>query len=370
MPKRLLILAAVVLVLLIPGGSLIYEASGGESCARCHEIRPSFEMWADSSHRNVDCKDCHGGILTFDADFHLGNFRRLWRHTRGDIPQQVLLAGWQHIERISARCAACHQSQAAAWQAGPHSATYADLFLDEEHNSKRLLMDDCLRCHGMHFQGAIDDLVTPVATKGPWELKVPELADRPTMPCLACHEVHRHGKPREPRMRQDPQPASSEPVARPSLALFDRRTQVHLAAASMPVPQLLNGEVSVKMSPDARQALCYQCHAPLASAQAGTGDDRTGLGVHEGISCLACHATHTQETRASCATCHPKMSNCGLDVETMDTTFKDLSSQHNIHTVKCADCHPRGVPQPPSGTVPGLASSAAEVWSPLSLPTR
>ena len=44
-------------------------------------------------------------------------------------------------------------------------------------------------------------------------------------------------------------------------------------------------------------------------------------------------------TRASCATCHPKMSNCGLDVEKMDTTFKIRTSAHNIHSVKCLDCH-------------------------------
>jgi hypothetical protein len=28
----------------------------------------------------------------------------------------------------------------------------------------------------------------------------------------------------------------------------------------------------------------------------------------------------------------------------MDTTFANKNSRHNIHTVKCADCHPKGVP--------------------------
>ena len=99
------------------------------------------------------------------------------------------------------------------------------------------------------------------------------------------------------------------------------------------------------MSKDQRQALCYQCHAPIANMQVGSGDDRTGLGVHEGISCLVCHEQHGEKTRASCATCHPKMSNCGLDVEKMDTTFVSANSKHNVHWVKCADCHPKGVPR-------------------------
>src|SRR6185369_10257235 len=56
-------------------------------------------------------------------------------------------------------------------------------------------------------------------------------------------------------------------------------------------------------------------------------------------SCFACHGGHSENTRASCANCHPRLSNCGVPVERMDTTFKDKSSKHNIHFVKCTDCH-------------------------------
>jgi len=38
----------------------------------------------------------------------------------------------------------------------------------------------------------------------------------------------------------------------------------------------------------------------------------------------------------------PGLSNCGLEVEQMDTTFKSSTSRHNVHFVKCADCHPDG----------------------------
>jgi hypothetical protein len=39
------------------------------------------------------------------------------------------------------------------------------------------------------------------------------------------------------------------------------------------------------------------------------------------------------------------MSNCGLNVEKMDTTFANAKSAHNIHWVKCEDCHQHGVPR-------------------------
>jgi len=39
------------------------------------------------------------------------------------------------------------------------------------------------------------------------------------------------------------------------------------------------------------------------------------------------------------------MSHCGLDVEKMDTTYASASSSHNIHWVKCVDCHQHGIPK-------------------------
>jgi hypothetical protein len=50
------------------------------------------------------------------------------------------------------------------------------------------------------------------------------------------------------------------------------------------------------------------------------------------------------EASQSCALCHPKLSNCGLDVIKMDTTASSPSSSHNIHRVACRDCHKTGVP--------------------------
>jgi hypothetical protein len=167
------------------------------------------------------------------------------------------------------------------------------------------------------------------------------------MPCLTCHQMHREGAPLE--RRKEGQRPTAEALARPSLAFFDRRTRQYVPVSDLTLPAMMEGTRTVRMSPDQRQALCYQCHAPTAASQVGSGDDRTGIGVHEGISCLACHAQHGQQTRASCAACHPRMSNCGIDVEKMDTTFRSTESTHNIHWVKCADCHPKGVPKKRAG---------------------
>jgi hypothetical protein len=346
MRKRLWLAAAAVpcLLLLLPASSLYYRSTAGEGCARCHEIRQDWELWRASTHRSVACAACHGDAMTGGAGFHLANFRRLIRHVRGEVPEQIRIRGldnWAMLER----CKNCHRQEFADWQMGPHGSTFAKFFLDQKHNRQRLLEDDCLRCHGMQFEGGMRDLVAPLDTKGPWAIKDARWTNLPAIPCLACHQMHRRGEPLGKLPPREARSPAREPIFRPSLALFDRREMEPVANGDLAIPKMLDGARPVRMSPDQRQALCYQCHAPLATRQVNSGDDRTGIGVHEGISCLACHEKHGQQTRASCANCHPRWSNCGLDVEKMDTTFVSAKSTHNIHFVKCADCHTKGVPK-------------------------
>jgi hypothetical protein len=309
------------------------SAASPEFCANCHEIRPQVELWKKSTHRQVECTACHEYNL-------MRNAQRAAAHFSGKVPEQPKLGSEQAFAMLE-RCQSCHRQQFAEWQAGPHSATYARLFTNADHNRKRKLMDDCLRCHGMHFEQGIEQVVTPVDTNGPWKIAKPGLAERPAIPCLACHAVHREGElSAKPQQRSGP----AERRVKPSLGLFDRRSRMNVAATLLPVPAVFDGQRPVKMSPDERQGLCYQCHAALAQGNIASGDDRTPVGVHEGLSCFACHQGHQQNTRASCTTCHPRLSNCGLDVEKMDTTFRDAKSRHNVHTVKCLDCHPKGIP--------------------------
>lgn len=337
-------LVAVALLLMVPAASLYYESGAGKGCAACHEMQSLYDQWHASSHQAVTCQKCHGGALTLDVAFHWNNATRVYSHLRGDLPEQIGLPN-NYVPAMTAECQACHRQEYAAWQSGPHSATYGRIFTDKQFNSANMLMDDCLRCHGMRFEGGIRDLVTPVALRGPWRLLRADLQNQPAMPCLTCHEMHRSGRPMQKTDIAGRIPGLSQEIARPSLAFFDRRTQRYIPLADLPLPVMFDDSRPVRMSKDQRQALCYQCHAPVSTMQVGSGDDRTGIGVHEGISCLACHSQHGETTRASCTACHPKMSNCGLDVEQMDTTFKASTSRHNIHFVKCADCHTKGVPK-------------------------
>lgn len=353
--KTLRWLLLLVLVLAVGGVATLAGMSGyyggddGSGCARCHEIQPMVTSWAWSAHRELACSECHGSSLTADVRMHLKNFSRMRLHRSGEVPEQIQLLH-PDMAPIVARCASCHARQAADWKSGPHGVTYARIFLDEEHNTNQRLMDDCLRCHGMHYEGGIRDLVNPLDRGGPWQLIDAVMHDEPAIPCLTCHSVHTDGDPLPSRSKRVRLPGPEQEVVTPSLAFFDRRGGEPVPVPLLPLPEMREGERPVEISPDPRQALCYQCHAPragFAHFQVFSGDDRTPTGVHEGISCLACHGRHGMQTRASCAECHPRLSNCGIDVEQMDTTFRSFESPHNIHNVTCQDCHPRGVPRKP-----------------------
>jgi hypothetical protein len=327
----------------LAGASWYYGGGDGMGCARCHEIRPLVDAWAHSSHRRIGCQSCHGSSFTADLRMHAKNLTRVLLHARGESPEEIHIRH-QDLAPLVARCSACHAREAADWASGPHGASYAAVFLDPKHNAGQQLMDDCLRCHGAHFEGGLRDLVSPLDRKGPWQFVRAADAGLPAVPCLACHQIHTQGAPLGSRPERTALEGRDQETVVPSLAFYDRRAFGHVRVDRLPLPAMKDGERDVATSPDPRQALCYQCHAPRAGNQVHSGDDRTPTGVHEGLSCAACHQKHGQTTRASCATCHPRLSNCGLDVETMDTTFKSRASRHDVHRVSCVDCHPTGVP--------------------------
>lgn len=193
----------------------------------------------------------------------------------------------------------------------------------------------------MYYDGGIEDLVEPISTKGPWKLKDETRASRPVIPCLSCHPVHKENEPMtRPQSMDDPAAIFHEREERQALTgLYLRSDRMHLRSDQLNKPEIYDGEIPVLVSDDPVQRLCMQCHAPNWLHQAGTEDDRTPVGVHEGISCRACHRGHSNDARNVCLTCHPALSSCRLDVRTMNTSYRDRESPHNIHSMTCIGCH-------------------------------
>lgn len=346
MTRKTLVMAigiplACVLVALIGLSLYWHAASPTSTCASCHEIESALEVWADSPHRDIGCAACHGTATSSGLHSLSEKARMVFAHFGGGAPDEIRLTEEQVVETIE-RCRACHQREYADWTSGGHSASYADIFLDEQHNQKERLSESCLRCHGMFFEGTIADVVTPLSIAGPWRLVDPKMDSVPVIPCLACHHIHAEGLP---AIRPDySDPGTIAAYRRPRIArvgFYDRYEKIHFEAEELPEPWIVDGADAVQIAPDVRERVCVQCHAPNGFHQAGSADDRTPRGVHEGLSCSACHSPHSNDASASCGNCHPQLSNCGIPVDTMDTSFRDPNSPNNIHFVACGDCHER-----------------------------
>ena len=155
------------------------------------------------------------------------------------------------------------------WQTGPHRVTTRRSSSTRNTTPSGILMDDCLRCHGMHFEGGARPGHAG-GHEGPVEAGAGGPAAAPAIPCLTCHAVHRAGRAAESgHVAQGGR--SPQGGDRPAVAGVLRPADDGAGAASrmLPVPRSWTGERPVRMSPDPRQALCYQCHAPLAGVAGG-----------------------------------------------------------------------------------------------------
>lgn len=302
-------------------------------------------MFTQSAHRELTCKECHGTALSNGLHSLKEKGMMIVHHVKKESVEDIKLNEEQILEVMN-NCTRCHQTELTRWLSGGHSAKYRDIFLDEKHNKTEQLNFDCLRCHGMYADADINKLVEPIDIKGPWKLRSSSSANNPAIPCLACHQIHNISLPHKSPDYSNPQNAFyGRKTGNSKVSFYNRQDKSHVLAENLPELKLWERERPVKISDDFLMRNCIQCHAPNARHQAGTSDDRTPRGVHEGLSCLACHDPHSNDARQSCIRCHPAISNCNINVTTMNTSFAQPKSPNNIHWVVCTDCHTKGEPK-------------------------
>lgn len=338
----LLIIPVILIVGAIAFGSFYTywnTASPDKTCASCHEIGKSVISQAQSSHRNLHCKECHGTALSNGLHSMKEKGMMVVNHVTNKEVEKINLSEDQLMD-VMDNCKRCHSAEYAKWTSAGHSVDYQHIFLNLKHNSTEQINFDCLRCHGMFFQGTVNDLVEPLNIKGPWKLKQGNMAAMPAIPCMVCHQIHQEGLPKAKPDYSDPKMVFYQKIGSNSkLGFYDRHEKSYFQVSELPKLNLLLGERPINVSDDPRARNCVQCHAPNAFHQSGTADDRTPRGVHEGLSCTACHEPHSNNAKNSCVTCHPAITNCKIDVTKMNTSYFDAKSPNNIHFVACIDCH-------------------------------
>ncbi len=312
-----------------------------KTCANCHEVRPTFERWKTSAHAKVSCFDCHGTALSNGFHSLKEKLGMVFTHVSGTKENSDVKLTEDQLIDVMDRCIKCHSNEGAKWKGGAHSSKYSNIFEDRKHNIMEKPYWDCMRCHGMFYGGNIHTLMNLESDKPEdWKIRDSKQAAKPSIPCMACHQIHRMGETYgefksayESKMPFKPQPKT---------AFYVRTQRTHTNTEDLfKLEMFLNGE-KVKASKDPNNLLCIQCHSPNWRHEAGTQDDKTPTGVHEGISCIACHDPHSNSAKNSCVKCHTdsvKDGKCKVDVLNAETTFKSATSKNDIHKITCLSCH-------------------------------
>jgi len=313
MKKSLSISLVLLFIVVITGSYIIWNKSNPENtCARCHEISPAHSQWISSAHAGVRCTECHGTALSGGVHSLKEKMNMVYTHFTKDVHNDEIRLNEQQIMEVNNRCIACHQAEYAGWLRSGHAIAYKEIFLDSIHNAMEKPNWDCLRCHGMFYDGNINQLMKLEGDYTQWKIRDKKQGMHIAIPCLSCHQMHTDN-PRSERYVSLNNSSRIVNERNPMTALYMRSDKMYLRSDMLPKSRMFDGDKEITVPSDPSSRLCMQCHAPDFKHQVGSEDDRTVTGVHEGISCIACHQPHSGETKASCAKCHPSLTNDQID---------------------------------------------------------
>ena len=106
--KVLSILAAIVVVVVVGGTAAIPLTNHPTFCASCHTIKPAYDSWSISSHKDVTCVDCHvrPGLQGFVEDKIIAGLEDVAITFFGTPTEPHNLQS--HVD--SAVCISCHRA--------------------------------------------------------------------------------------------------------------------------------------------------------------------------------------------------------------------------------------------------------------------
>lgn len=204
MGKGLTLIAATLLVLALGGAAAIPLTNQPTFCASCHTIRPSYDSWIRSSHKDVTCVDCHvrPGISGFIQDKVFAGIEDVAITFFGTPTEPHNLES--HVS--SSVCISCHRAILRVTEVSVRDlpAPVKDVGLIMNHREhmeafeKRGKGEGCTTCHGRVVHGAPIKAYPIVIPRG--HVKLDDQPHEPDHPkdsvlwkanmadCLRCHD--------------------------------------------------------------------------------------------------------------------------------------------------------------------------------------
>ena len=289
--------SAVLGVAVVYGASSYYTSQRGQGCASCHEMAQYVSAVHASPHRTATA-----WIATKRAS---PPSCAISAYISPATPPEAIRLRDVDVFAMTTQLPECHQHEYASWHAGPHSATYsADL-----HQSRAQ--------HRTPPDGRLLFAATACTSTGPSAISCSRRTRRSVAhhPRRICRRAHHalHGLPPDAPRRRGASPSrltrisvAARPFDRFARILRSSRTDAFRRSVCSRSRNSSDGAAPGKdqsrsapgtLLPVPRTAPARsRSHAATNhwGPQVGSGDDRTPMGVHEGISCLACHNGHNE----------------------------------------------------------------------------
>lgn len=204
MGKGLTLIAATLLVLALGGATAIPLTNQPTFCASCHTIKPSYDSWIRSSHKDVTCVDCHvrPGISGFIEDKIFAGIEDVAITFFGTPTEPHNLKS--HV--TSSVCISCHRAILRVTEVSVRDlpAPVKDVGLIMNHREhmdafeKRGKGEGCTTCHGRVVHGSPIKAYPIVIPRG--HVKLDDQSHEPDHPkdsvlwkadmadCLRCHD--------------------------------------------------------------------------------------------------------------------------------------------------------------------------------------
>lgn len=291
-------------------------SSRPDFCASCHEIRPAYDQWSISSHKTVNCVDCHTGYgLQSYAKINLEGFQNYVTHLSGNtqLPTQANIA--------KESCLRCHPQEKL-----PETLPQASLKIS---HSSHIAEESCTVCH--------DRLVHPRLFEAP--ASSPRLANHTPMDCQVCHPT-----PSPTYLHGDANVACSSchsgAIPNHSLAV-KRNAPLQETCIQCHTEKRVNPPEACQtchVSPHGIDPNCGKCHSSTASWATLSFTHPVKLNEkHRQLQCTQCHATTKDftEKRFLCQACH--------------------QPKHTYQGENCLVCHQATAWKPLRGSTPQQA---------------
>jgi len=284
--KRLILAIVVTGVIVVILGSITLEVTSRPGfCSTCHYMKPYYESWADSSHHNVTCTDCHfpPGIANklkgkFTAVSMLVNyFTGVYKKSKP----------WAEISDLSCLRSGCHETRKLKGQV----AFKKNILFDHAPHLEGLRRDKqlrCTSCHSQIVQGS--HLSVTETTCFLCHFKDAEGETGVISKCTKCHIPPVKGETGENKVVYD------------HSAIMEKKISCYKCHGEMIV-----GDGAVPKN------RCNNCHAEQGKIDLHSDTDlmhRKHITDHK-IECIQCHTeiqhksvARTEEIIPECSSCH------------------------------------------------------------------